>query len=1490
MSEGVSDHLAGLRPHFETNSLNQKYAQPGSTTDHHNNNNIIDIEQNLGNMDEESHSLSGKSKTEKKGKKSNSSRKNDNASIPVKLTRKLSARPSFYKKYNFKDSIGYKIRKRLIIVEKKIGPFVKRVIPNFIVAHYVYIISLSIIGSILLYPQKNIPYVDALFIASCASTQAGLTTVDINSLKLYQQIVIYMITMLTTPIFIHSFLVIIRLYWFEQQFDNIKEKSKLNFQMRRTATLANMRTARTLDSVTESGFAPNFTNKLNFFKIHTKKDSSSDSNTKVTEGSSNEFFENLSAVDPRNTSPNKSPSPNQIVDNRKNRRSSSQGFGTHNASEELNRRLNRAAVNNNTTPPIQEKSNPDSQSTADSSLEDKEEGIELENLNNHISLTTATNQDSISDDEDDPNNTVLHLSEPSDSESDTEIRPIENTNYSNKTQPLSGQDEPNIHESENTTTDKNTNSISKNNTSKDIKFANLPKPSRRKEMDPGELYMSISMLQHNKRQSQVDVESGPALVIKGPAERSRKKLPGHDRRLKKLHKLRKLHKQQRQKMKEAEEKEERLLLQEQQREQQQRRRSHRGFETDYFGNFLHENSTKIKNKNDAKESFTEGRRPSLIGKDSKFSRPNILRRLSHGMIGTGSGSVMTISNSTKSTNEPSTDEKQTNINDTQKQKFGNESSRSSIDSIDSNESEMSDSRTNFSRKTNGRDLNSLADSIHSMNSIDSILSVHSEPVLEQSDNEVEKHHSNSSVKPLLKVQSHVPKSSEKVANFKRALTGEFPSDKKSSSNKNSKTINFDISDNRNHDYQYTKQGVRPRRDSRRRQSKSLNRKRPSLPAKLIPTLSFNGLTLTASNNSVRSKSQSRRNGATPGATGGGNEHAVESDYSSEEDGYDDTLGDDDDDNDEEDDNYSLDSRYNMSTNYLSWNPTVGRNSTFVFMNDAQKEELGGVEYRALKLLGYILVIYYIGFHIICFVLVVPYILTSKKYSDITRESGVSPTWWSFFNAASFFNDLGYSLNPTSLVPFNQCAFILIVSSVFIVIGNTGFPIFLRFIIWIMFKFSTPLTLFQESLAFLLDHPRRCFTLLFPAGPTWWLFAVLVFLNCTDWVLFLILDFHSDATDGIPYGYRAFEGLFQAFSTRTAGFNVIDLSLLHPAIQVSYMVMMYISVLPLALSIRRTNVYEEQSLGIYNNDDDVEEPTDSKRSFIGSHFRRQLSFDLWFVFLGLFIICIAEGGRLQSGDPRFTVFTCLFEVISAYGTVGLSLGYPTVNSSLATEFSVISKLVIIAMVIRGRHRGLPYSVDRAIMLARESVDMRDEYEASQAFRRTQTMQRFNSANSIGTTHPSEMTTTGVPVPTTDGINNRKFSRSETLSRHARRAASVASNLAKTVLLMNHKDVITPSHTMDFRRDFTFSSRNPMDRQDTSFTHESFDRRSHPGEQISNLNIKAHQYHNHSSYHDDMEEIDEIPSEENGNEESADSEHKSFQDFIQRKRETSEAKSK
>lgn len=172
-------------------------------------------------------------------------------------------------------------------------------------------------------------------------------------------------------------------------------------------------------------------------------------------------------------------------------------------------------------------------------------------------------------------------------------------------------------------------------------------------------------------------------------------------------------------------------------------------------------------------------------------------------------------------------------------------------------------------------------------------------------------------------------------------------------------------------------------------------------------------------------------------------------------------------------------------------------------------------------------------------------------------------------------------------------------------------------------------------------------------------------------------------------------------------------------------MMYISILPIAISVRRTNVYEEQALGIYENHNkqDLENESGAEPSYVSDHLRNQLSFDLPYITLGLFLICLIEGGgKITLDDSRFTIFAILFEVISAYGTVGLSLGYPTVNTSFSSMLKPLSKLVIVAMQIRGRHRGLPYDLDRAVLLPSEKRQ-REEAEAS-----AQRMQRRLSAAS------------------------------------------------------------------------------------------------------------------------------------------------------------------
>lgn len=191
--------------------------------------------------------------------------------------------------------------------------------------------------------------------------------------------------------------------------------------------------------------------------------------------------------------------------------------------------------------------------------------------------------------------------------------------------------------------------------------------------------------------------------------------------------------------------------------------------------------------------------------------------------------------------------------------------------------------------------------------------------------------------------------------------------------------------------------------------------------------------------------------------------------------------------------------------YLSWQPTLGRNSQFIGeLTDDQKEELGGIEYRSLKTLALILTCYFWGFWILGVVMLTPWILNSS-YGSIVDEAGQGRVWWGFFTSSSAFMDLGFTLTPDSMNSFNTAVYPLLIMSFFIVIGNTGFPVMLRFIIWVTSLFTPNNSGLYQELRFLLDHPRRCFTLLFPSAATWWLFWLLVILNGLDLIFFIVLD-------------------------------------------------------------------------------------------------------------------------------------------------------------------------------------------------------------------------------------------------------------------------------------------------------------------------------------------------------------------------------------------------
>lgn len=125
--------------------------------------------------------------------------------------------------------------------------------------------------------------------------------------------------------------------------------------------------------------------------------------------------------------------------------------------------------------------------------------------------------------------------------------------------------------------------------------------------------------------------------------------------------------------------------------------------------------------------------------------------------------------------------------------------------------------------------------------------------------------------------------------------------------------------------------------------------------------------------------------------------------------------------------------------------------------------------------------------------------------------------------------------------------------------------------------------YKDTLRFLLDHPRRCYTNLFPSRHTWWLLATLIVLNGTDWAAFEVLNIGNSTVTSLPRGVRVLDGLFQALAVRSGGFYVVSIPGLRIGLLILYVIMMYISVYPVVITRRNSNVYEERSLGIYADD-------------------------------------------------------------------------------------------------------------------------------------------------------------------------------------------------------------------------------------------------------------------------------------------------------------------
>ncbi|KAH6623862.1 hypothetical protein F5144DRAFT_595959 [Chaetomium tenue] len=411
----------------------------------------------------------------------------------------------------------------------------------------------------------------------------------------------------------------------------------------------------------------------------------------------------------------------------------------------------------------------------------------------------------------------------------------------------------------------------------------------------------------------------------------------------------------------------------------------------------------------------------------------------------------------------------------------------------------------------------------------------------------------------------------------------------------------------------------------------------------------------------------------------------------------------------------------------------GRNSQFHGLTTEERERLGGCEYQALRVLSVIVPVYFILWQLLGCLALGAWI--NNNLPGPPLENGIKPWWLGIFNGVSAFNNWGMSLLDANMIPFQNSTFVLLTMGLLILAGITAYPVFLRLIVWSLRRLLTLLikedeyTGLKDTLKFILRYPRRVYTNLFAARPTWWL------------VGFELLNLHNPAIQHIPPRSRVLDGLFQAL------------------------------VYPVVITMRHSNVYEERSLGIYTEDEvpttDPEKATtasihshrrhrgnssssmlaalgrvishaftlhgvgarapppsnqgaESHINFITQQIHGQLAHDIWWLVLAILVIVTINTDRFLADPVRFSVFNVIFEVVSAYGCVGISVGAPGADYSFSGAWHPASKLVLCAVMLRGRHRGLPVALDRAVRLPREEL-LREE-EEDQCIRRSMAVRR------------------------------------------------------------------------------------------------------------------------------------------------------------------------
>ena len=263
------------------------------------------------------------------------------------------------------------------------------------------------------------------------------------------------------------------------------------------------------------------------------------------------------------------------------------------------------------------------------------------------------------------------------------------------------------------------------------------------------------------------------------------------------------------------------------------------------------------------------------------------------------------------------------------------------------------------------------------------------------------------------------------------------------------------------------------------------------------------------------------------------------------------------------------------------------------------------------------------------------------------QAAGSALWEGVFHAISAFCNAGFALNTDSLLGFQRDPFLLLTIATLIVLGGLGFAVLA--LPWLRARGGRRVGFAVQARLVLAST------------------AVLVVGGA---VLFLLAEWGRSLA-GLPFHDRLVNALFQSVTTRTAGFNSVDLAALHPLSVLVMMVLMFIGASPGGTGggIKTTTavVLVSAILAIARGRGTA--VLLGRRVPLETVYRSAAIATV----AGL-VVVVGTGLLLVTQTERFEVL--LFEAVSAFGTVGLSLG-------ATAHLDSVGKLVVAGLMLAGR---------------------------------------------------------------------------------------------------------------------------------------------------------------------------------------------------------------